>query len=346
MLTKRVSWAKNGKSGLGEVLVEWPRVAVILLNWNGYELTKACVDSLLEATYPNSEVFVVDNGSVDGSPARLKQAFPFLTLIENGENLGFARGCNVGIRAAVETGADYVLLLNNDSVVSPGFLEPLVKYALSTPRTGLVSGKILLQSDRNTIWFAGGRVFRLYGARVRGHLAVDNGSFDRCERSGACTGAMMLIPRHVLEQVGLLPEEYFFGMEEWDYSLTVSRAGFDLLYCGESVVFHHSDGSHQNLSPKFLYCGHRNRLVFLTRFNGRFVTRLFVALYTAYVSTIAGLRLNLNSAEAGRLRGAWYAAVRDHFNSPELRIEGRDLDAFEREESRRIPAKRSAPPSS
>lgn len=314
--------------------MEWPKVGVVLLNWNGYDLTKACVDSLLRASYPNMETIVIDNGSDDDSADRLVQELPFINFLQNSENLGFARGCNVGIRAALEGGADYVLLLNNDAIVSPGFLEPLVSCAMSNPRAGLASGKILLDGDRQRIWFAGGRVSRLYGATVRGHLALDTGVFDHCERTGACTGAMMLISREVVERLGALPEEYFFGMEEWDYSLTVKRAGYDLLYCGKSVVHHRSDGSHENTSPKFLYCGHRNRLVFLTRFNGRMVTRLFICIYTVYVRAIAARRLNFAPEQARAMKAAWAAAVRDYFSVPRLRIEGRDLEEFERQYAR------------
>ena len=275
---------------------------------------------------------IVDNGSDDDSVGRFKEDYPSLRLIENAENLGFARGCNVGIHAGLSEEADYLLLLNSDVVVTPGFLEPLIACALSSSNMGLASGKILLAGDRKRIWFAGGRISRFLGAaKVRGHFAPDAGQFDRCELTGACTGAMMLIPRRVVEELGALPEEYFFGMEEWDYSLTVKQAGYDLLYCGQSVVYHESDGSHVNMSPKFIYCGHRNRLVFLTRFNGSMVTRLFIAIYTVYVRTVAARRLRFAPAQAHAMKTAWAAAVRDHSRSPRLWIERDELEDFERE---------------
>lgn len=238
-----------------------PRVAVVLLNWNNYPDTHACLASLAAATYPDLAVVVADNGSKDGSGERLAAEFPQHTHVPTGANLGFARGCNVGIRAALaDPAVRYVLLLNNDAQVTSGFLEPLVAAAEADPQVGAVSGKVRMHGDR--IWYAGGQVDRVRGGvRARGLGEVDRGQYDRPGETRFVTGALMLIPRRVIEAVGPLPEEYFFGFEEYDYSLLLVRRGYTLRYEPAGVVEHKGDGSHSNWDPKYLYNSYRNKLI-------------------------------------------------------------------------------------
>jgi GT2 family glycosyltransferase len=260
-----------------------PRTIVVLLNWNNYPDTARCIESLARATYPDLHVVVVDNGSGDGSGARLRREFPGPRYVFNDRNLGFARGCNVGIRAALEDPAcRYVVLLNNDSHVDPGFLEPAVRVAQTVPAAGAVGGKIVMAGNR--IWYAGGHVDRLRGqGRVRGFGAVDAGQYDRTEEVGFVTCALALFPRPVLERVGLLPEEYFFGFEEYDYSVALRRAGLRLYYVPQFRVTHAGDGSHDNWGPKYVYNAYRNKLVFQQKYLPRPVFRIWRACYGAYV---------------------------------------------------------------
>ena len=242
-----------------------PRAAVILLNWNNYADTKACLDSLSHSTYPDMAVVVADNGSADGSGERLAAEFPQHRHVQTGANLGFARGCNVGIAAALEDPlVGYVVLLNNDAEATPGWLEPLVAAAEADPKVGAVSGKVLMAGNR--IWYAGGRV-RVWrgGVYARGLGEVDAGQYDRAEDVGFVTGGLMLIPRRVVEAVGPLPPEYFFGFEEYDYSVTLLRAGYKLRYEPAGVVFHRVGGSHGNWDAKYLYNNYRNKLLMARR---------------------------------------------------------------------------------
>ena len=180
----------------------WPKVSIIVLNWNTYELTRESLESLREITYPNYEIILVDNASSDGSVPRLKKDFPHVTLIQNRANLGFARGCNVGIRCALSREADYVLLLNSDSVVEKGFLEPAVEHAESDKKIGLVSGKIYLKDKPGYLWYAGGSFSLLRGMVViRGWHQLDEGQFNKPEEVDVSTGALMLIKREILDKV-------------------------------------------------------------------------------------------------------------------------------------------------
>lgn len=245
-----------------------PRVYVIVLNWNNFADSEQCLESLLGATYPDLRIIVVDNASPDGSGGHLQSRFPGLRFIFNGENLGFARGCNVGIRAALEdAGCAYVLLLNNDARVPPAFLEAAIAAAEADGRIGLVGGKILHSPESNVIAYAGGFINRWRGRLViRGFNEPDRGQYDRPAEVGFVTGALMLIRREVLETVGLLPEEYFFGVEEQDYSFKVGRAGYKLYYVPGFVAYHVGDGSHWNWDPKFVYNGYRNKLIFQEKY--------------------------------------------------------------------------------
>ncbi len=219
-----------------------PQVCVIVLNWKNFPDTKNCLDSLEQSTYPNLRIIVVDNCSNDNSVERLRKEYPHLPLIVNNQNLGFARGCNVGIRQALrDRQCAYVLLLNNDAVVCKDSLLEAIEFAESDGRIGVISGKILL-------------------------FEVDRGQYETPCEVGFATGALMLIKREVLERVGLLPEEYFFGIEEWDYSFNVRRSGYRLCYVPKFVAYHKADGSHWNYDPKFVYNSYRNKLIFQEKY--------------------------------------------------------------------------------
>ena len=226
------------------------------------------MESLQQATYPDLKIVVVDNASADGSGKRLQQEFGQYPFVFNEGNLGFSRGCNRGIRTALDDDlCAYVFLINNDAVVTPDSISAAVSAAEADERIGLVSGKVLLSGKRDTIWYAGGHIDRWRGRTVaRGFGEIDRGQYDSPCEVGFGTGASMLIKREVLERVGLLPEEYFFGIEEWDYSHRVRKAGYKIFYVPRCVVFHKADGSHWNYDPKFVYNSYRSKLIFQEKY--------------------------------------------------------------------------------
>jgi GT2 family glycosyltransferase len=261
-----------------------PVVYVIVLNWNNYADTRKCLASLLAATYPALRIILVDNGSTDQSSHRLQADFPTLQCIFNAQNLGFSKGCNVGIRAALaDVDCAYVLLLNNDAEVEPQFMEAAIEVAGADDRTGLVGGKILHAPESRIIGYAGGDISRWRGRLIiHGFNEWDHGQYDQPGEVGFVTGAFMLISRPVLEKVGLLPEEYFFGTEEQDYSFNVRRAGFKLYYAPGSVAYHVSGGSHWNWDPKFVYNGYRNKLIFQEKYLPPGVFPIWKQVFTVY----------------------------------------------------------------
>src|SRR5436853_3497177 len=154
-----------------------PRIYVVVLNWNNYADTRKCIESLLAASYPALRIVIVDNGSADQSGKRLQADFPKLRFIFSEKNLGFSRGCNAGMRLALEDNdCAYVLLLNNDAVVSPSFLESAVEMAELNSRIGMVGGKIFQSPDSEVLSYAGGYVSRWRGQTVvRGFGEIDRG---------------------------------------------------------------------------------------------------------------------------------------------------------------------------
>jgi GT2 family glycosyltransferase len=261
-----------------------PLVYVVVLNWNRYELTKRCIDSLLANVYPSLKLIVVDNASIDGSGVRLRSEFATCDFVFNYENLGFARGCNSGIKVALQdANCAYVLLINNDATLAPHGLSKAIEAAEASREIGLVGGKILKSPESKLMWYAGGDISLWRGqAKSRGFRELDHGQYDNPCDVRFVTGGLMLIKRSVLEKVGLLPEEYFFGVEEWDFSMTTRKWGFRLRYVPELVAFHKGDGSHWNYDPKYVYNYYRNKLIFQEKFLPKGVFPLWKILLLMY----------------------------------------------------------------
>jgi GT2 family glycosyltransferase len=326
-----------------------PRVWVVVLNWRNFEDTRRCLNSLDQSAYPNLRTILVDNCSQDGSAQHLQAAFPRLCVLFNEANVGFARGCNVGIRKALEDPeCAYVLLLNNDATLAPGTLQKSVRFAETDSRIGAISGKILLAKDSRIIWYAGGRIDRWRGrAVVRGFGEIDQGRYDTACEVGFATGALMLIKRAVIQSVGLLPEEYFFGIEEWDYSLQVKRAGYKLYYLPDFLAYHRADGSHWNYDPKFVYNSYRNKLIFQEKYLPPLtfvIWKRVFALYGKYLARSARQRLIRRGGfdAQGRVQlddldFALVKALQDHGRNT---LSEDVLAAFEEELNARQPARK------
>ena len=216
-----------------------PTVWLVIVLYNSYADTADCLQSLRAATYPALRTVLVDNGSGDGSGVRLREEFPEVTHIRSENNLGFAGGCNLGIRAALAAGADYVCLLNNDTLVGPGFLEPLVERTEATPGAGIFGGKIFYAEPAGRLWFAGGRIDRRRGLTTHiGQDLPDSPAFDRPREVDYITGCLLLAPAWLYKRLGLLDDRFFMYAEEVDFCLRARRAGYGCYYEPASVIRH------------------------------------------------------------------------------------------------------------
>lgn len=208
-------------------------VCVVLLNWNGWADTVECLVSLQGLDYREWSVVVVDNGSTDDSVKRIRERFPGIEIIEAGENLGFAAGCNVGIRRAFERNAQFVWLLNNDTKVDRGALRALVDKADSDPKIGAVGSVIYFMDEPRCIQAWGGGFISFWLGRSRHFvLPVHDEEID------FITGASLLVPRQAFEAIGVLDEGFFLYWEDADFCFRLRGADWRLAVAGESKVWH------------------------------------------------------------------------------------------------------------
>ncbi len=224
--------------------MKYPLVYISVLNWNGLHDTIECLDSLNKLDYPNCKLVVVDNGSTDGSTDIISKNYPKVHLIQNKENLGFAKGNNVGIRHALENNADYVWLLNNDTVVEQDTLLNMVTEAEKDPLTGIIGSKIYYFNSTKKILFAGAMIN--WSRAISNHIGLnetDVGQYDYVKEIDRVSGCSMLVKREVCNSVGLLDENFFLYVEEVDWCVRARKVGFKCLFVPSSVVYHKASAS-------------------------------------------------------------------------------------------------------
>jgi GT2 family glycosyltransferase len=212
---------------------QYPKVNIIVLNYNGKNVLKKCLSDLFCLGYSNFEVVVVDNNSSDGSFERAKLNFPRATFIKNEQNLGFSAGNNVGIKYSLEKKADFVLLLNNDTELERNFLNKLVESALVNEAVGIFS-PLIFSGDRKTIWFSGGEIdwLRMKTAHKKDLIRSDYALSD------FISGCAMFVRAEVFAKIGLLDEDFFLYWEDVDFSVRAKRGGFSLLVVANSKIYH------------------------------------------------------------------------------------------------------------
>ncbi|MEA2388868.1 MAG: hypothetical protein QOG41_1641 [Thermoleophilaceae bacterium] len=245
-----------------------PHVAIVVLCWNGWRDTVACIESLRRIGYDPLTTIVVDNGSSDDTAAIVHESFPDVTVIRVEENLGFAEGNNVGLRAAFATGADYALLLNNDTIADERLVAALVEEAERRPDAGALCPMIHYTDPPDLIWYAGARfdARRVHNGRHTGYGDRDVGQYHATREIGRATGAAMLVPRRVVEDVGFLDGRLFLQVEDVEWSLRMRAAGYRVLFVPAGKVWHRvsmaTGGEH---APATAYYEMRNTLVVCDR---------------------------------------------------------------------------------
>jgi GT2 family glycosyltransferase len=245
-----------------------PKITIIVLNWNGLVDTLECLESVGKIDYPNFEVVVVDNGSTDDSPNQIRKHFPSVILFETGKNLGFAEGNNVGIGHALGHGAEYILLLNNDTVVNPQILNSFLDTSLLDPKAGILGAKIYYYSDPERIWYAGGK----WDNKTCSFYHIGEGILDDSQQfvtevamDYAC-GCALFIRREVIEKIGLMEPDFFLLYEETDWCTRAIKAGYKCIYVPKAKVWHKISVSFGGeSSPLYIYFFTRNKLLWAKR---------------------------------------------------------------------------------
>jgi GT2 family glycosyltransferase len=315
----------NGDSPAETASSSTPQVSIIILNWNSYDVTHACLLSLRSLDYPNFEVLLVDNGSADGSGVKLAADFPEVKLIRSEENRGFPGGNNLAIREALTGSADYLLLLNNDTEVAPDFLSQLVRMAETDPSIGIVNPKIFFYEPANRLWWAGGAYQPWHGlGKMRGVHQVDSGRYDKTEEISFATGCALLIKAEVVRRVGLLDEIYFLGFEDLDWTVRARAAGFKAYYNPAAVIWHKESYCTRRILGKPIkdFYSTRNRILFARRHMRGLYWPLFALSLTGYLLyRSAGYLLRREPQRVGGLLQGIWAGVSTKMQSIDARTE-------------------------
>lgn len=247
-------------------------VVTLVLNWNSAPDTIACVRSCQKLEYDNQQIVVIDNGSPDGSETRIKRAISGITVIQTGGNLGYAGGNNVGFRFAIERESDYVLVLNNDTLVAPTMLRELVTVAEENPSVAMVSPVVLAGSKGDRIWYAG----TVWDERKLEFRRQGDGQTLITASLGAApyptlsvAGCGFLITTKVLEKLGGFDEDFFLYWEEMDLSWRVRSASYDILVVPRAQMWHAVGSTFRALGDEgrivAAYYKTRNRLLWASK---------------------------------------------------------------------------------
>ncbi|MBN1183767.1 MAG: glycosyltransferase family 2 protein [Bacteroidales bacterium] len=238
-------------------------VYIILVNWNRPQDTLECVRSINKSNYLDYKIIVVDNGSSDNSIRLIEDEGGDLVLLQSKENLGFTGGNNLGIEYALEQNADYIFLLNNDTIVAADGILKMLEVMNSDSNIGIVSPKILFYDRPDIIWF-GGATFNEYFiiGRMNGYGSKDDSLYNKQDDIPFASGCAMLIRRKVIENTGVLCNDFFAVMEDIEFSLRVRNNGYKIKYVPSSLVYHKESitaGGHD--APQYVYYQTRNTFV-------------------------------------------------------------------------------------
>ncbi len=289
-----------------------PKVSIIILHLDNQPALYDCLRSCGEISYPNYDIIVVENGSkAPLTVTALQDATGRVSaVVRSPENVGYARGNNLGIQKALAAGADYVLLLNDDTIVSSGFLDPLVEEGEKNAGLGMIGPKILYADAPKMIWFAGGILNRpAFTITTPGSDQIDEGDPAEPFESDYITGCALLIGAGTIKRIGLLDERFFLYWEDVDWGLRAKRAGLKNRVVPSSRIWHKisvSSGGMESLVR--VYHKTRSRLL-LARLHA---PELLPRLHCAIARDIAWLLLRSNDLNRFRKARAYMAAVRDY----------------------------------
>lgn len=239
------------------------RVGALVVNWNRKKDTLECIDSLLGSTYPSLVVYVVDNGSTDGSADTIAERYPIVRLIRSETNLGFAGGNNLGLERMMANGVDFAFLVNNDVVVAHDAVDWLMAGVHGYPGVGVLCPKVLLHSDPSTIWSAGGMLDPATGVATQRHYGEkSNGQSKVAAEVDYAVGCAMLVKMEAVRAAGLMDSRYFMYYEEADWCRRIREVGYTIMYVPLSEVRHKVELGDDSRNDAPYYFA-RNRLLYL-----------------------------------------------------------------------------------
>ncbi|MDD5617690.1 MAG: glycosyltransferase family 2 protein [Candidatus Omnitrophica bacterium] len=254
------------------------RVGIVIINYNGFSFIKECLGSLAKVDYPQAQIVIVDNGSRDGSIEWVIQDFPKTQVIKLQRNLGFSAANNIGIRWCIENNCEYVLLLNNDTVVEPNFLSQIMDYveyrSIIVPKIYCYDNKALINSNVGGFDFWRGVTTPWF------YRKKDSKRSRQMQLVGMASACAVLIPRNAFTEVGFLDEKYFLYWEDTDFIVRVLAKGYVVKFVPHAVVYHKEGcSSGGRASPLAVYYNNRNRLYFMSKYKRSKVSWVFFLFY-------------------------------------------------------------------
>jgi GT2 family glycosyltransferase len=296
------------------------RVAIILLNWNGYFHSRNCIISLSKVNETPFDIILVDNASSDESFLKLKDEFTHVQFIQTSYNLGFTGGNNVALKKALELNYEYVLLLNNDVFVDPNFLYHLINYLDFNPQVGAVQPLIYNHPDRYKIWNSGGKFNRLIG---KTYSMISNNKVKYPKKIEWISGCAFMVRASVLYQFGLFNEKYISYYEDVDLSFRIREAGYNLMLIPSSVIYHIGGASSNTpekrkegyLSPDVHYYNIRNHLWIIRQWLKWYekpIAILFHLIYSILLACYFLLRFRWNKLIA-LAKGLLHGFLKDYY---------------------------------
>lgn len=247
--------------------MNWPKTSIVVLNWNNYQDTRECLKSLLDLSYPNYEVIVIDNNSTDDSFNQLKNEFENFIFKKNQKNLGYSDGNNVGIKMALKNNSEYIVILNNDIVVTKFFLEPLVREAKKNEKIGLLNPLICDYNNPNYIQNIG-RKMNIWLDKwpgVYSNELIKNINGKKNIDIDSVQGAAYLLKASIVKKVGFLDSDYFLIREENDLSFRVKESGYIIKGIPKSKVYHKINSTFKRKTPIRTYYTFRNKIIFMRK---------------------------------------------------------------------------------
>ena len=246
----------------------FPRVAVVILNYNGKALAEKCLRSVMNSPYANKHVILVDNASTDGSVEYLRPLFPSIFILECPVNLGLVGGRNCGFREAIRRGDDYILSLDNDAHIDPHLIEELVVVALSDPRIGVVGPKTFADDGSGRLQCTGGWIkYTQNVTSERGAGETDRGQYDRIEDMDYFPCCGFMARREVFEKLNFVDEAFYgYGHEDTDFCLRAVRIGYRVVYVPQAVMWHRGSTTIGGYSPRKKYLEAVNSAYFVRKY--------------------------------------------------------------------------------
>ncbi len=252
-----------------------PLLYAIVLNNNNREDVLTCLTSLFHSDYRNFRAILLDNGSTDGSVEEVRRSHADVQIFLLRENLGYAGNNNVGIKMALDQGAEWILVLNDDTVLSPSCLSSMMEAVADEPEIGIAGPMVYHFDEPNVIQSAGGMLGKYWNSLHLGQNEKDLGQFPRVHQVEWISGCAILIRRAVIEQVGMLDQDYFLYWEEMEWCLRASQAGWRIVNIPQAKLWHKGVKRDYQPKPYVTYYSTRNHLYTLAKHRAPIVAWIY-----------------------------------------------------------------------